>query len=220
MAAHSARGSDVRSSTRAHLMALREARLNRRKGAGAPPVDDPMTDTPALTAMEPELEPTAEADFRSMECHDAVDGLSDRPDKESPDEESLDEESLEADIAIPACAPKAPDPEAPETEGSLPEPQIETASLEEPEPLTDPAPEGPPPVALPVAVSERPTQEGLGRLPGAGPGMIWMLNEAGIMSLEDLARADKAGLSGKLGLLGDILDLDYWIDQAGQLADS
>lgn len=51
----------------------------------------------------------------------------------------------------------------------------------------------------------------LARLPGAGPGLIWMLNECEIHSLSDLAAADCADLTARMGLAGRILDLGGWI---------
>ena len=54
----------------------------------------------------------------------------------------------------------------------------------------------------------------LSRLPGAGPGLIWMLNKCGIFTLSDLAGADPQALSLKLGVVGQILDMQRWIDFA------
>lgn len=51
----------------------------------------------------------------------------------------------------------------------------------------------------------------LARLPGAGPGLIWMLNECEIHSLSDLAAADCTDLTARMGLAGRILDLGGWI---------
>jgi hypothetical protein len=54
----------------------------------------------------------------------------------------------------------------------------------------------------------------LNALLGAGEGLVWMLKKAGIETLEDLANADADALGKKLGIVSDILDLTYWIDQA------
>ncbi|MFK7837192.1 MAG: hypothetical protein AB8B60_13320 [Sulfitobacter sp.] len=51
----------------------------------------------------------------------------------------------------------------------------------------------------------------LEKLPGAGPGLIWMLNQCGVMTLDDLAAKDPAELSPKLGVVGLILDVERWI---------
>lgn len=54
----------------------------------------------------------------------------------------------------------------------------------------------------------------LSRLPGAGVGLIWMLQRCNIHSLSDLAAADVDALSEKLGLVGQILNVQAWIDFA------
>lgn len=60
----------------------------------------------------------------------------------------------------------------------------------------------------PVAKSD------LGRLPGAGPGLVWMLHQCGIHNLEDLARTEASVLVPKLGLVGQILNVEVWLDFA------
>ena len=55
-------------------------------------------------------------------------------------------------------------------------------------------------------------------LPGAGTGLIWLLHVNGISSLRDLAQADARTLSSALGLVGQLIDVQDWIDFAvGQL---
>jgi predicted flap endonuclease-1-like 5' DNA nuclease len=54
----------------------------------------------------------------------------------------------------------------------------------------------------------------LSAIPGIGPGLIWMLREAGVATLEDLARADAQDLARKLGSIARLLDLDWFIDLA------
>lgn len=51
----------------------------------------------------------------------------------------------------------------------------------------------------------------LALLPGAGPGLIWMLNKCGIFCLEDMACADAATLTPKLGLVGQIVNVPAWL---------
>ncbi|MEO0917115.1 MAG: hypothetical protein AAFY31_09060 [Pseudomonadota bacterium] len=48
-------------------------------------------------------------------------------------------------------------------------------------------------------------------LPGAGAGMIWMFNECGIHSMADLAMADQAELTQRLGVVGRILNVEPWM---------
>lgn len=51
-------------------------------------------------------------------------------------------------------------------------------------------------------------------LPGAGPGLVWLLGECGIRSMGELAAADAERLAGRMGVIGELLDLDHWIDLA------
>jgi len=51
-------------------------------------------------------------------------------------------------------------------------------------------------------------------LPGAGPGLIWMLGTAGIATMDDLADADAEVLGTRLGLVGQILNVGSWVDFA------
>jgi len=48
-------------------------------------------------------------------------------------------------------------------------------------------------------------------LPGAGPGLIWILQQCGINTMNDLANCDSSTLTFKLGLVGQILDVDAWL---------
>jgi predicted flap endonuclease-1-like 5' DNA nuclease len=54
----------------------------------------------------------------------------------------------------------------------------------------------------------------LSEIPGIGPGLIWMLREAGVATLADLVRADTPELARKLGAIARLLDLDWFIDFA------
>lgn len=56
-------------------------------------------------------------------------------------------------------------------------------------------------------------------LPGAGPGLVWLLETSGIHSLEDLAQADAETLTSGLGLIGQVLDVGHWISCAKTATD-
>jgi predicted flap endonuclease-1-like 5' DNA nuclease len=56
------------------------------------------------------------------------------------------------------------------------------------------------------------------QLPGAGEGLVWMLERAGISSLAELAEADADTLALQLGTVGELLDLTYWIEFAQESA--
>ena len=68
-----------------------------------------------------------------------------------------------------------------------------------------------PPVPRVSDVKTQHVHGDLDRLPGAGPGLIWMLNECGIETLSDLTQADATALTAQLGVVGQILDLDRLI---------
>ena len=51
-------------------------------------------------------------------------------------------------------------------------------------------------------------------LPGAGPGLIWMLNACDVHSLSDLAAEDPAELTEKLGVVGPIINVEHWVTLA------
>lgn len=74
------------------------------------------------------------------------------------------------------------------------------------------------PVDAPVyAEPAMPDPEGaaeLQSLPGIGPGLIWMLQKAGISTLADLAEADVEALARELGAVSALLDVGYWVDCA------
>jgi predicted flap endonuclease-1-like 5' DNA nuclease len=54
----------------------------------------------------------------------------------------------------------------------------------------------------------------LSDIPGVGPGLVWMLQSAGVRSLDDLARVEEQDLSARLGSISKLLDLHYLIDFA------
>ncbi|MBC7739278.1 MAG: hypothetical protein H7245_19190, partial [Candidatus Saccharibacteria bacterium] len=47
-------------------------------------------------------------------------------------------------------------------------------------------------------------------LPSAGPALVWMLQKCGITCLADLAQADVAALTRRMGLVGQIVDVQAW----------
>ena len=90
-------------------------------------------------------------------------------------------------------------------------------------PVPEPVPEsGPAPEPGAVLHFQRPGRpEGppepagdLGRLPGAGPGLIWALERAGLRSLADLAPLGAEELAARLGPIGRLVPARSWIDAA------
>ena len=51
-------------------------------------------------------------------------------------------------------------------------------------------------------------------LPAIGPGMVWMLHQCGIASLQQLSNTKPDDLAAKLGVVGQIVSMEPWIDYA------
>ncbi|MDX8348476.1 hypothetical protein SLH49_10805 [Cognatiyoonia sp. IB215446] len=54
-------------------------------------------------------------------------------------------------------------------------------------------------------------QSDLAALPGAGVGLIWMMEQCEISTLQDLARQNADELALRLGVVGEIIDVGQWI---------
>lgn len=54
----------------------------------------------------------------------------------------------------------------------------------------------------------------LARLPGAGPGLVWMLAQCHVTTLKELALRRPDELSAQLGVVGQIVDVAQWIEFA------
>ncbi len=95
--------------------------------------------------------------------------------------------------------------------------RVDTADMQEHERAVAPEPDCPEPAP---ALASSPVASSLASLPGAGPGLVWMLNGCGIQNLADLAVVDRAKLTRDLGLVGQILDVGPWIEFAKANADT
>ncbi|MEM9725567.1 MAG: hypothetical protein AAF909_08910 [Pseudomonadota bacterium] len=103
---------------------------------------------------------------------------------------------------------------------------VDPASQEDPLPQEDASPVNDVEVVAAAAVDvaglfdatavDRATLEAsdLVALPNIKPGLVWALAAAGAPSLSALAAADAAALRERLGLIGQLVDLDGWIDIA------
>lgn len=197
---YKSRAQDVRRSARSHLQDLREARLARRKAqAPAPPADDPAAETVADTV----------ADTGSGAPKDAtpvMDAATPGPD-----------DTGKADDAQTPAATEGPD----FADDPLEDMAVQQAALAD---LNDDGSAGATATPASDAAQDAPADPGpdttaaedspLAALPGAGPGLIWMLHQCGITTLQDLAAADAEDLSTQLGVVGQILDVRPWIEIA------
>ncbi len=111
------------------------------------------------------------------------------------------------DIDVPhhcVTAPASP-PAAPDTQGAV--------TLAEQLPASD-ADHSDPSMCDPRGESD------LHAIPGIGPGLVWMMQEAGVRTLDDLAAADPRDLAQRLGAIARLLDLDYFVTFARTRGDA
>ena len=192
---HRPRSQAVRSAAQAHLAALREERLARRRAARSQQVPDPDP------IPSPEPEPISDqAETVVMDVPQA--------------EPQMSQETVD-DIAAFVPTEEADDTEVP-VEGPVeatPEEANHASVSEEAE--QPPAAEDSEAEIVPDTPHAAETD--LDQLPGIGPGLISMLQSAGIASLSDMSAADPEALGAKLGLVGQLLDLDFWISEAAEL---
>lgn len=99
--------------------------------------------------------------------------------------------------------------DAPEDTADIPE----TADLEAAVPV-ETTPDSEAEVSL-AEVDAKPEEKGappsdLLLLPGAAPGLVWLLQEMGVRSLSDLAKLEPDALAAGLGIVGRILDVSIW----------
>ena len=93
---------------------------------------------------------------------------------------------------------------APETAPAVAMPQ--DSALAETEAV--PAPAAAPALADPLPAA------GLAQLPGAGPGLLWALDRAGITDIADLAGLAPEALAERLGPIGRLIPAARWIEAA------
>ncbi|WP_235865296.1 hypothetical protein [Alloyangia mangrovi] len=205
----------VRAEARRNLQALRRDRLARgRRGRrvaedSSPDIQSPealplsvsrqtagmvRTECPdSLAAAEPQADKAAEGACDAPSSRPGEAGAEDAPWVDTAAQRSAGDAALE-------CGP--PDQEV--TPGPVPaptEPSRACASNEAPE-------------ATLCWAEEELRDSTLTRLPGAGIGLVWLLHANGIGSLEGLATVDAEALKQRLGLVGQLVDVQAWIDFA------
>ena len=106
----------------------------------------------------------------------------------------------------PEPAPLAAEPSV--SAGILPDPQLAalTAGAQAPASPAIPAPPPEASKALPLS-----------SLRLLGQGMIWRLNNLGILTLDDLVACDSRRLSDGLGPIGRLVRTDVWIEAAREI---
>lgn len=217
---YQAQSRSVRGAARAHLRQLRAERLAKRTegpaegtgGTGGRPAPKSGDGTPA---------PALSVSRAATEALSGVPQIQPEP-VPAPDTGPVASIVSEPSPELPPVesAPCADDPDLSRARPVQPAPEmgeaaeaVECAASEAP---PDKAQADDPPAAPPEITAMEATD--LDRLPGAGMGLLWMLNRCGIATLADLAAADPARLRTELGLVGDLLNLSDWIDFAREAA--
>lgn len=180
-----AKSKAVRSEARSHLEALRAARISKRRQSETPTPSETASGDPA----EPSPPLTIAVSTKAVGLSRAALGSAELPEPPDHCREPFVRDSAENTDAIATIA----------LDGA---PPIEIENT----------PRGHAP-SQPDLCSANPSSD-LSRLPGIGPGLIWLFGTAGIHTLEDLAAAEPEALRTRLGLAGQLLDLDGWIAAA------
>lgn len=199
---------ETRTNTSATLRASARAEMLARAAAlAAPSAETEAEEEPAAPIAEDVVE--ADAATASAEDGEAViEAPSDEPDEALSADDSVSstdepaeqhaEEAAEEPADEPSDAPAGDvggDEDAPSADAQLTSAQD---ASESPTPRTASAPE----------------PSDLDEVPGIGPGLIWVLQQAGVNSLDALAHADAVELRLHLGVIGELVDIQSWIEWA------
>lgn len=193
------RAVDVRRSARANLIEIRKARMARKSAISA--------DNNRLAAVFEE-EPSSQSDPTPQDA--IVTAAAERVETDM-----VADEVMSAEIEVDEPTEKSGD--IPEMD-SLDELATKNAAMPEMEaeasaapidhlPQTEPADAD----AAPETLIDDWKSNDLVKLPGAGPGLIWMLAQCNIDSLATLATQNATDLTTRLGVVGQILDVGQWI---------
>lgn len=228
------RAAHVRRSARAHLKEIRAARLARK--SDGTDTSDPVEmaferaelavsreNTQIIEAAPPTLE---EADDINHPADDNPAQLSPSPVLEAPDSvEHAALAELDDDVDLIVASDPPPDVRDPiDSDMTVSDATpLEVPSLQDHTSEQEQFSAQEPSAIAPCedAQSTELDLEGsdLNSLPGAGPGLVWLLHQCGVTSLAELAQSDSASLSPKLGVVGQILDVSRWIEFAASKAE-
>lgn len=162
-----------------------------------PPLDASPDESDPDEALQPSQTPQLQvgetfSESRSVAGETALDATAEA---EFPPEEGTQEEALD------------PLPGLDQAEAEPQSQLLETLPTDENAPISPSEPN--PEVTMPDA-----SKSDLYCLRGAGAGLVWMLEQCGVHTLADLAAADPAILQQRMGLIGQILDLEDWVNYA------
>jgi predicted flap endonuclease-1-like 5' DNA nuclease len=181
----------ARQAARLKLAEFRAERQKRRNRTVAKP---PQSNSGALSSSS-QIDPT-----------DFFDQASDQ----SSDSEPQAPHALDKDAAVTGLIPSEAD--SPTDDFS----EAQTADAEGKNPISIDAIPDVRPSAEPSLHATPPTlaESDLFDLPAIGPGMVWMLHQCGIGSLQQLSVAKADELAARLGVVGQIVSMEPWIAYA------
>ncbi|SEA37356.1 hypothetical protein [Rubrimonas cliftonensis] len=188
---------------------LREFRIERRAGVRRPA---PAEGAPALETAQ-----AVECAAAQSDPYDDMSVMSVSADAArlaAPAEDDPDHETPAPALAasFTGSAPDA-DPEADPGAAELAEPAARPTPTAAPatRPATPPLRArrywNPQPSAMRPAPRIEDGPEAIAALPGVGPGLVWLLGQAGVATLHDLAASDPDALADRLGLVGRLVDV-------------
>ncbi len=138
-------------------------------------------------------------------------------------EEALGQEAAGEPPAQPDAAQEEPAQRMPVADETAPEKptSAETASVEtlpEDSVSEEPLPEAAaPPPALAAPSGAAGTEPHRGPMLGFGPGITLRLQQLGFQSIDELVKADPQQLKEALGDLGQLIDINAWVDSARRM---
>ncbi|MEL6838805.1 MAG: hypothetical protein AAFP85_05900 [Pseudomonadota bacterium] len=191
------RAVDVRRTARASLLEIRQARLAKRAElsvgqSAAATTSDVRLDaaTASFDPPVPDHEPCQFDPEPSSAAEAASPAMADATSETEPDVQIDD---LDALAAKNASLAENAEPSGSDNSGAL-QPVLPVQPDDET-----------------VRVQEDRTPSDLADLPGAGPGLVWMLAQCNILTLAQLAEQDADNLASQLGVIGQIIDVRQWI---------
>ncbi|MEM9973136.1 MAG: hypothetical protein AAF771_03075 [Pseudomonadota bacterium] len=196
-----------------------------KEGTAETPADAPQADPPHETPdaehpVSTTLTPASEVAERMVATAPPAAAAPSIDSAETPDEAP---ETPKMDSAAP---PQRTAAAASTGETSVPRPEMAAGlpameSVGPPEHIADAASSNEPAPTNPDPAKDPDTRASdLYTLPGAGVGLVWMFNQCGVQTLADLAQADPDELARDLGVIGQLIRLDSFIDYARGNANS
>ena len=209
----------VRRDAQERLRQLRKDRLARKEPPNRAPTDSSFKSRRVVSLKEHGRATSAEAQathLGNQAQSDQVPVELDGPEQGVP--------SSQPTVTEPSLMESAENPQEPSSVSSNPEPDPSGDAVVDvteayPSSMEDQAVASEPSIPSDVADEATPEEQAvlasdLNSLPGAGVGLVWLLRECGVGSMQELADANPEVLSEQLGVVGRLVDVSAWIEHA------